>query len=74
MNYKAYIEVELLIDDIDEIVNNLLCYLFNTEPVNDIDELCFAIKSIPEKITELKKIIETEMIKNESYFESQDES
>lgn len=74
MNYNAYMQTELLLDDIDEIVNQLLWYLLSTKSVDNVEELYFAIKSIPEKITQIKQIIETELIENESYFESQDES
>lgn len=74
MNYYNYIRLELLLDDIDEIVTKLLNYLFNKEPLNDIEVFNFAIKSIPEKIAQIKEIIEMELINNESYFESQNES
>lgn len=72
--YSNYIEANLLLDDINEIINQLLWYLFNLKQINDVEEFYVAIESIPTKITDIKRIIETELIENEGYFESQDES
>lgn len=74
MNYEAYVELMLLLDDIDEIVNQCLWYLYSPKSINEFDELFYAIKSVPERVADIKRIVETELVENESYFESQDES
>lgn len=71
--YKDYIEAKLLLDDINEISNSVLWYMFNQESINDIEELFYSVKTIPDRIIDIKKILEKlykEMMENENYFES----
>lgn len=71
MSYCNYMEIVIQLEAITEIVNQTLWYIYQPEMINDVDELCTSVQSIPEMITEIKEILEKELMKYEGYSESQ---
>lgn len=74
MSYYNYVEVMIQLNDIGEIVNQTLWYVHKPEVINDTNELCCALQSIPGMITEIKEVLEKELMIDEGYTESQDQS
>lgn len=74
MSYYNYMEVMVQLDAVAEIVNQTLWYIYKPEMVNDVDELCCALQSISEMITEVKEVLEKELMKDEGYTEPQGKS
>lgn len=70
MSYYNYMEVVVQLEDIAEIVNQTLWYIYKPETINDVDELCCALQSTSEIITEINEILEKELMFDEGHSES----
>ncbi len=58
---NKYLEIDMLLDDINEYVSSTLFYLRNPNSKIDIDELIMYLSTVDETINNIKKILSERM-------------